>query len=213
MFRRYRNYQAGEFYVVGVDTAWTGTDYVAAQFLCKTSREQVTVYHTNKVSMTLATQALHEELERIFDITKVKPVIAIETNNGGEGWLEVMNLLNRNGKYTLYRRKNHIASINPTEDSDDFGFTTNSATRPRMMGDLKEAVDAGPHFITIPDKQTITEMFSFIVNDKGKPVAEQGAHDDLIMSLAIAWQLYQSENPISMPKRTREPRKRTKLHI
>ena len=26
--------------------------------------------------------------------------------------------------------------------------------------------------------------------------AEQGGHDDLVMSLAIAWQLYQSEEPI-----------------
>jgi len=41
-------------------------------------------------------------------------------------------------------------------------------------------------------------MFSFIISQTStswKAQAEQGAHDDLIMSLAIAWQLYQTENP------------------
>jgi hypothetical protein len=45
-------------------------------------------------------------------------------------------------------------------------------------------------------------MFSFIVNQTSsswKAQAESGAHDDLIMALAIAWQLYQSESPPKDP--------------
>lgn len=210
-FRRYRQYQKGEFIVVGVDTAWTGTDYVCGQFISKTNRDQVTVYHTNKVSMTIGTQNLHDELERIFDITGVKPVVAIETNNGGTGWIETMNLLNRQGKYKLYRRKVMEGTIHQTEDSDKLGFTTNSATRPRMLGDLKEAVDA--QMLVLPDKPTINEMFAFIINSRGRPEAEQGSHDDLIMSLAIAWQLYQSEAaPIKKVRKHREI-KRSKFHV
>jgi len=38
-------------------------------------------------------------------------------------------------------------------------------------------------------------MYSFIINKQGKAEAETSAHDDLVMSLAIAWQLYQTENP------------------
>ena len=211
MFRRYRPYQKGEFIVVGVDTAWTGTDYVTGQFLSKTNRDVPVVYHTNKVSMTIGTQALHTELESIYDQTKVKPVLAIETNNGGTGWIETMNMLNRQGKYTLYRRKSMEGTIHQTEDSDKLGFTTNSATRPRMLGDLKEAIDA--KMLVIADKPTINEMFAFIINNRGRPEAEQGSHDDLIMALAIAWQLYQSEAaPIKKVRKHREI-KRSKFHV
>jgi len=212
MFRRYRHYEPGEFIVVGVDTAWTGTDYVTGQFISQTNRDQVSVYHTNKVSMTIGTQALHQELEKIYDTTKVKPVIAIETNNGGEGWIEIMNLLNKQGKYHIYRRKKFEGTIHQTEESDSYGFTTNAATRPRMLGDLKEAIDA--NLIVLPDKPTVTELFSFIINKRGKPEAEVGAHDDLIMALAIAWQLFQTERPPSVKiRRQTRTQKRSSFHV
>jgi hypothetical protein len=66
-----------------------------------------------------------------------------------------------------------------------------------MLSMLKEAIDN--NLITIYDKPTISEMFSFIISQTSsswKAQAEQGAHDDLIMALAIAWQLYQTEQPI-----------------
>jgi hypothetical protein len=50
-------------------------------------------------------------------------------------------------------------------------------------------------------------------SDELKAQAEQGAHDDLIMALAIAWQLYQSESPPSTKVRTRQPRPRVRLHV
>jgi len=77
---------------------------------------------------------------------------------------------------------------------------TNTATRPKMLADLKEAVDK--QLIKIYDRPTIEEMFSFIIvktTMSEKAMAESGAHDDLVMSLAIAWQLYQmtpKPNPI-----------------
>ena len=79
---------------------------------------------------------------------------------------------------------------------------------------LKEAIDN--RLLTIWDKPLINEMFAFIISQTSsswKAQAEQGAHDDLIMALAIAWQLYQSENPFVKPVRTRQPRKRVSLHL
>jgi len=49
--------------------------------------------------------------------------------------------------------------------------------------------------LTIYDKITIEELYSFVVvrtTATVKAQAEQGMHDDLVMSLAIAWQLYQT---------------------
>lgn len=194
-FRRYRDYKLGEFYVVGVDTSWGGTDYSCAQFLCKSTLDVPVVYHS-KVLATEMTPLIHLELERIYDETKVKPVVAFERNNGGVAEIERLATLNRNGKYKIYTEKTGVGTTEATESSVKLGWTTSSATRPTMLSMLKECIDN--RLLRIYDKPTITEMFSFIISQTSsswKAQAEQGAHDDLIMALAIAWQLYQTENP------------------
>lgn len=193
-FRRYRDYKPNEFVVVGVDTSWGGTDYCAAQFLSKTHLDVPSVYHS-KVLATEMTPLIHAELERIYDVTRVKPVVAFERNNGGVAEIERLATLNRNGKYRIYTEKANVGTTDSTEDSVKLGWTTSSSSRPTMLSMLKEAVDS--RLVRIYDKPTITEMFSFIVSQTSsswKAQAEHGAHDDLIMALAIAWQLYQSEN-------------------
>jgi len=212
MFRRYRSYQKGEFVVVGVDTAWGGTDYCVSQFLSKTNLDVPTVFHS-KVLATEMTPKIHLELERIYDQTKVKPVVAFERNNGGVAEIERLSTLNREGKYRIYIEKSKVGTTESTEDSIKLGWTTTSASRPTMLSALKEAVDN--RLIRIYDKPTINEMFSFIVSQTSsswKAQAETGAHDDLIFGLAIAWQLYLSENPATTKVHKRKERKVLRLH-
>ena len=212
MFRRYRSYQKGEFVVVGVDTAWGGTDYCVSQFLSKTNLDVPTVFHS-KVLATEMTPKIHLELERIYDQTKVKPVVAFERNNGGVAEIERLSTLNREGKYRIYIEKSKVGTTESTEDSIKLGWTTTSASRPTMLSALKEAVDN--RLIRIYDKPTINEMFSFIVSQTSsswKAQAETGAHDDLIFGLAIAWQLYLSENPATPKVHKRRERKVLRLH-
>ena len=194
MFRRYRDYQKGEFYVVFADTAVGAGDYCAAQFLCKTRTDVPVVYHS-KESATVMTPQLAQELERINDATGVQPVVAYERNNGGAFEMDRLASLNRMGKFRIYTMKQIDTTGNMT-DSGKLGWDTNSASRPKMLQDLKEAVEK--KLIRIYDKPTINEMFSFIVvqtSNAWKAQAEKNAHDDLVMSLAGAWQLYQTENP------------------
>ena len=194
-WRRYRKYKQGEFFVVGVDTAWGGLDYSTAQFLSKTNLDVPTVYHS-KVLASEMTPHIHNELERIYDETGVQPVVAFERNNGGVAEVERLATLNRNNKYRLYIEKTKVGTTESTTDSTKLGWSTTSASRPTMLSMLKEAIDK--RLIKIYDKPTVNEMFSFIISQTSsswKAQAEQGAHDDLIMALAIAWQLYQSENP------------------
>lgn len=212
-FRKYRPYDPGEFYVVFADTAWGGTDYCAAQFLSKTKLDVPVVYHS-KVLASEMTPLIHLELEKIYDRTKVKPVVAFERNNGGIAEIERLATLNRLGKYRIYLEKTNVGSTSSTEDGVRLGYSTTSATRPTMLSMLKEAIDN--RLITIYDKPTVNEMFSFIISQTSsswKAQAENGAHDDLIMSLAGAWQLYQTENPITKPVSTKQRRPRRKLHI
>jgi hypothetical protein len=184
----------GEFYVVACDTSWGGSDYSAAQFLCKTKIDVPVVYHSREMASEM-TPLIHHELERIYDETRVKPVVAYERNNGGIAELERLSALNRHQKYKIYQMKIHVGSTEHTENTVKLGFETNTATRPTMLSMLKDAVDK--RVLTLYDKPTINEMFSFIIKQGNtgswKATAESGAHDDLIMSLAIAWQLYQTE--------------------
>ena len=73
---------------------------------------------------------------------------------------------------------------------------TNSATRPVMLNGVEELINN--QLVTIYDEPTINEGFSFVKHKTPsgwKAEAESGATDDLIMSLAGVWQMYQTENP------------------
>lgn len=194
-FRRYRDYQVGEFIVCFADTAAGGSDYCAAQFLSKTKLDFPVVYHSRTIA-TEMTPLIHLELERIYDVTHVMPVVAFERNNGGVFELERLAGLNHSGKYTIYQQKTNVGTTSDTKESSRLGWDTNSATRPQMLQAWKEAFDK--RLPIIYDRPTINEHFSFVVMQKSsswKAQAESGAHDDLVMASAGAWQLYQTEQP------------------
>lgn len=194
-FRRYRQPKSGEFFVVFADTSAGAGDYCAVQFLSKDRLDIPIVYHS-KQTATDMTPLIHQELEKIYDLTQTKPCIAYERNAGGVFELERLASLNRLGKYSIYQMKAHEGTTKGTADSIKLGWDTNSATRPIMLQMLKEAIDK--KLLKVYDKPTINEMFSFIIKQTEtawKAQAESGAHDDLVMSLAGVWQLYQTEEP------------------
>ena len=188
-WRQYRNIERGEFIIVGVDTSAGGGDYTAAQFLSKTKVDVPLVYHS-KQTTTSFTNELVLVLEKINDTTGKKPLVAYERNNGGVFELDRLAALNRLNKYEIFKMPN-VGRVDPPE-AVKLGWSTNTATRPTMLQDLKNAIDN--KVLTIYDKPTVTELYSFVVvqtTSSWKAQAEKGAHDDLVMSLAISWQLYQ----------------------
>ena len=191
MYKQFREFQKGEFIVVGADTAHGGGDNCAAQFLSTKWLDVPLVYHS-KSTATLMTNSLHDKLTEISKLTGVAPVIAYETNSGGDYELDRLASLNRYGDYRIYTRK-RLSPDGRMQETGKLGWDTNSATRPKMLQDLKQAVES--NLIHLYHRMTVDEMFSFIVSDSGKAEAEQGAHDDLVMSLAITWQLQQTEKP------------------
>ena len=66
-----------------------------------------------------------------------------------------------------------------------FGFKTTRLTRPLIISALVEIVREQTEVINCLD--TLNEMLTFVRNEKGRPEAKEGAHDDLIMGLAIAY--------------------------
>lgn len=189
-FRQYRKIEPNEMIVAFADTSAGMGDYSACQFLSKTKIDVPLVYHSKKIA-TEMTNEIYPVLEKIFDITGIKPLVAYERNNGGVFELERLATLNRLGKFDIYKMITYGKSTNPTPVK--LGWDTNTATRPKMLADLKDAIDN--QALTIYDRATVEEMFSFVLVETTSSVkaqAESGAHDDLVMSLAGAWQLFQS---------------------
>lgn len=188
-FRQYRTLDNQEFILCAVDTASGGLDNTAAQFLSQ-SRIDVPLVYSSKVTTADFIPRLASILEKIYDTTKIKPVVAIERQNGGSFLIDRLAGINLLGKYDIFQMPRY-GNVENTE-AVKLGWDTNTATRPKMLQELKDAIDK--RTLTVYDRQTINEMFSFIVvqtSSSWKAQAEQGAHDDLVMALAIAWQMYQ----------------------
>lgn len=66
-----------------------------------------------------------------------------------------------------------------------YGFKTTTITRPLILAELQTIVKELIELIV--DVDTLTEMLVFIKNEKGRPEAQVGYHDDLVMALAIAY--------------------------
>lgn len=193
MIRLYRDLKRGEFLVVGGDCSQGGIDSNWCQFLSKDAVDVPLVIELPGVAANL-TPLLHQTLEWIFDQTGIQPVIALERNMGGSSEMERLRQMNRSQKYRIHNYKG-FGTTKGEQYTDRIGWVTDAASRPRMVGDLKSAVDI--QALQLYDKETIDQLSTFIVNKRsGKPEAAPNTHDDAVMSLAIAWQLYQTEHKI-----------------
>ena len=61
----------------------------------------------------------------------------------------------------------------------------NRLTRPVALNDLRRFVDDAPEMIR--DLRFVGEALTFTRDEKGKPVAQQGAHDDTVFARALAY--------------------------
>lgn len=199
MFRQYRKIEKGEFILVAVDTCSGGGDYTTAQCLSKTKIDVPLVFQS-KTTTSDFLPLLVRSLEAIFEITGTKPVVAFERQNGGAFLMDRLAAMNMLGKFELF-----IMPTFGTTDSGEskrLGWDTNSATRPKMLQDLQGAVNN--QLIRIYDRQTLNECLSFIIvktSSSWKAQAERKAHDDLVMALAIVWQMYQICQPAKAQKK------------
>ncbi len=185
-WRQYRQIDKGEFFLIGGDTSQGGNDYNTLQFFSRNKLDVPLVYQSHGVAADM-TVDMFPVIEKIYDVTQIKPMVGIERNNGGGSEMKRLYVLNRLNKYDLFKMP--IIGQEEDRETENFGYGTTGATRPILVGDLKHAID-GRSF-KIYDEPTMSELHSFIISKTGKPEAEKNAHDDLVMALAIAWQMYQ----------------------
>ena len=80
---------------------------------------------------------------------------------------------------------------------DAFGFETTTKTRPVIVDGLKDVVRQSIE--NIADYDTLGEMLTFVYDERWKPQAEEGEHDDLVMSLAIAHAIRSQQRSVVEP--------------
>lgn len=162
----------GRHYVIGADTAGDGSDCFVAQVL------------DNKTGYQVATlrQRTDEDLftRQLFSLGWMynEALIGIETN-----WSTYpIRELERLGYTKQYVRETVDTYTGKLEQR--FGFRTDLKTRPLIIAELVGWMREHPE--SVSDKDTLEEMLTFVRSESYRPEAQEGAHDDCIMALAIA---------------------------
>ena len=162
----------GKYTVIGADTSGDGSDYNVAQVLDKEGNQIATMR-----------QQTDEDLfvKQLYCLgMHFNGLIAVEVNFSSYQ----VNELQRLEYPHLYVRENA-----PDQMQDGYmkryGFRTTALTRPLILSNLVEIVRE--HSEKLNDVTTLNEMLTFSTI-KGKPQAQEGCHDDCVMSLAIAYE-------------------------
>ena len=190
MIYLFRNPEPDEFIVIGADPA-EGHDNSVFVAISKSKGDVVMLSQSKEESSQLG-HTLNHTGKWINKQTGMYPCIAVERNVGSAS-LYVLKTLNYPN---LFRMPDSYTKTLEAQ-TENYGWVTSSATRPKMLDDLAMAVRQ--RAIIIPSKQIVDEMFTFIREAKtGKAQADVGCHDDLVMAMAIAWQVYSTaETPMS----------------
>jgi len=109
--------------------------------------------------------------------------------NANIGWATIQVAIDRNYPNLYYSQKTESTNVNSYFDKYQdhskmvAGFTMSSRTRPMVVGKFQEYIsDKG---VTIQSKRLIEEMKTFIWRN-GRPEAQSGYNDDLVMAFGIA---------------------------
>lgn len=160
-------------YVVGGDTAGEGSDNFTGQCINNITGKQA----------ARLKQAYDEDLyaEQMYCLGKHYnyALLSIETNFSTHP-VKVLQRMGYDNMFIREREDTYTGSVMKT-----YGFRTDKLTRPSAIAVLvtivRESVDL------INDMDTLNEMLTFVRNEKGRPEAQEGSQDDLIMGIAIAY--------------------------
>jgi phage terminase large subunit len=160
-------------YAGGGDTAGDGSDYFSGHILDHNTGHQVAVLHHQYDEDLYARQMYC--LGKYYNYA----LLSIEVNFSTYPVKELQRL-----GYTRQFKREVIDDISKKKQHK-YGFRTDKASRPLIIAELVQVVRESVELIN--DIATLNEMLTFVRNEKGKPEAQEGKNDDLIMGLAIAY--------------------------
>lgn len=182
----YRKPEAGHPYVIGADTAGEGSDWFVAQVVDNATGKLAAKYRT-KTDEDLFARQLYC-LGMYYNTALIGPEINFSTHPTKE--------LQRLRYPKIYLREVEDSITKKVRMS--YGFRTDRLTRPTIIAGLVGIMREHPELVD--DEDTINEMLTFARNEKGRPEAIEGAHDDCVMALAIAYYIRdQQDTRIAQP--------------
>ena len=165
--------QWDEPYVIGADVALgVGQDYSAAVVM-NNKHEVVAMYRNNRIDPSAWGELLFY-LGRYYN----NAFCAVESNSMG---IATLQRLDQMGYVNLYKQTK-VANVS-NEEGERLGFRTTSATKPAIIGNLKNLIDNDG--IMLPSALMIQELKDYISTDTGKTEAAPGCNDDTVIALAI----------------------------
>jgi phage terminase large subunit len=159
-------------YCLGGDSAGEGSDWNTGQLVNNITGIQCATLRIDKDEDLYANQMY------CLGMFYNEALTAIETNFSTHP-MKVLTKLKYPNQYVREQRPDSYTG----KLANIFGFNTNKATRPDALGIIRKLVREQPHLIN--DLETLFEMSTFIINEKGKPEAAEGKHDDMVMAYAI----------------------------
>ena len=160
-------------YVLSGDTAGEGSDYFTGQVLDNTTGKQVA-----KLRKEFDADEYTRQMYCLGNYYN-EALIGIEANFDT---FPIKKLLELGYDKQFVREKEDTYT---GKTAKAFGFRTDRITRPLILSMLQAIVN--DHIELINDNETLEEMLVFVRNEKGRPEAQEGCHDDLVMALAIAY--------------------------
>ena len=106
-------------------------------------------------------------------------LLAVESNSMGIATLNRLTQM----KYVNLYYQTKVANVSK-EEGTRVGWRTTAASKPMMIGFLKNAVESDD--IWIPSRVIINEMMNYVADDNGKTNASTGFNDDTVIATAIA---------------------------
>ena len=162
-----------EPYVIGADVALgVGQDYSAAVVMNK-NYEVVAHYRNNRIDPSLYGDMLFY-LGRYYN----NAFLAVESNSMGIATLQKLETMN----YINLYRQTKVANVS-NEEGERLGFRTTLATKPAIIGNLKNLIEN--ESLMIPSVQIIQELKDYISTETGRTEAAPGCYDDSVIALAI----------------------------
>ena len=194
---QYQEPQKYRAYTIGVDTA-SGSeygDYSSFVVLDATDKKKPHI-----VSTYYQHSAPAEFTQRVLKEAKAYNAVAcVESNSYG---LSVIEGLVAAEYGNLYRRTKYDRVTKRW--TENIGFSTNKATRSVLLSKLQEYIAKG--MLPVIDETLKSEINCFVFNKAGKPTAETGKHDDMIMATALALTAMDQSEPDQELKRKTAPR-------
>lgn len=168
----YKKPEKGVPYVIGADTAGDGSDCFVAQVLDNRTGEQVAVLRHRTDEDLFAKQVY------CLGMYYNTALIGVEANLSTYPIRE-LERLNYPKQYVREKVDDYTHNV-----VRSFGFRTDTKTRPVIIAGLIKAVR--DDITIVSDTDTLEEMLTFVRNEDFRAEAEDGAHDDCVMALAIA---------------------------